>query len=175
MKFYNMGRKKVCIIFAWAVGSSKTPISNYLSIKLNLPVFNNDAIRSEVIEDLGFFDSNEHIKRRNLRLEEIIKVWNTFICDVSVDREWTRLKEILVSYDYDFFIISLNLSKDLLIKLYKAKEYFNSLSRIDELIEDHNNFLAQYSGDIKINITDNDFTDRIQISYQAVSKYLEEN
>jgi adenylylsulfate kinase-like enzyme len=67
-------KKKVCIIFAGAVGSSKTPISNYLSIKLNLPIFNNDAIRSEVIEDLGFFDSNEHIKRRNSRLEEIIKV-----------------------------------------------------------------------------------------------------
>lgn len=166
-------KKKVCIIFAGAVGSSKTPISNYLSIKLNLPIFNNDAIRSEVIEDLGFFDSNEHIKRRNSRLEEIIKVWNTFICDVSVDREWLGLKEKLVSYDYDFFIISLNLSKDLLSKLYKAKEYFNSLSRIDEIIEDHNNFLAKYSDDIKLNITDNDFINRIQISYQEVGKYLE--
>jgi uncharacterized membrane protein YcgQ (UPF0703/DUF1980 family) len=83
------------------------------------------------------------------------------------------LKEKLVSYDYDFFIISLNLSKDLLSKLYKAKEYFNSLSRIDEIIEDHNNFLAKYSDDIKLNITDNDFINRIQISYQEVGKYLE--
>ncbi len=166
---------KLHFISEFAVGSSKTPISNYLSIKLNLPVFNNDAIRSEVIEDLGFFDSNEHIKRRNLRLEEIIKIWNTFICDVSVDREWKKLKEILVSYDYDFFIISLNLSKDLLINLYKAKEYFNSLNKIDKIIEDHNTFLAKYLDDIKLNIIDNNFINRIQISYQAVSKYLEEN
>ncbi len=43
--------KKV-ILFAGAVGSGKTPISNYLSYKLNLPIYNNDAIRSEVIEDL---------------------------------------------------------------------------------------------------------------------------
>lgn len=64
-----MKNKKICITFAGAVGSSKTPISNYLSTKLNLPIFNNDAIRSEVIEDLGIFDSEEHLKRRNARLE----------------------------------------------------------------------------------------------------------
>jgi len=42
---------KFCLTFAGAAGSSKTPISNYLSTKLLLPVFNNDAIRTEVIED----------------------------------------------------------------------------------------------------------------------------
>ena len=39
--------KKFCITFAGAVGGSKTPIANFLSTKLNLPVFNNDAIRSQ--------------------------------------------------------------------------------------------------------------------------------
>jgi len=29
--------KKICITFADTVGCSKTPISNYLSTKLNLP------------------------------------------------------------------------------------------------------------------------------------------
>ena len=43
--------QKICITFAGCVGSSKTPISNYLSTKLNLPIFNNDAIRSEIIEN----------------------------------------------------------------------------------------------------------------------------
>jgi len=83
-----------------------------------LPIFNNDAIRSEVIEDLGVFDTEEHLKRRNLRLEEIISDGNSFICDVSIDREWKEFKEKLISSNYTFFIISLDLSKKLLIKLY---------------------------------------------------------
>lgn len=169
-----MNNKKVCITFAGAVGSSKTPISNYLSIKLLLPIFNNDAIRSEVIEDIGVFDAEEHLKRRNSRLEEIIKNGNSFICDVSIDREWEKFKEKLISSNYDFFIISIDLSKDLLTKLYKAKKYLESLDCIDELIQDHDNFLNKYSDDVNLHITDKDFINRIQISYNEVKKYLEQ-
>ncbi len=163
-----MNNKKVCITFAGVVGSSKTPISNYLSTKLNLPVFNNDAIRTEIIEDLWYFDIDEHIKRRNIRLEEIINIGESFICDVSIDREWDKFKDKLLSNNYDFFIISLNLSKKLLIKLYKSKEYFESLDRIDELINDHNVFLDNYSKDITLNITDKDFLDRLKIAYLKI-------
>ncbi|NVP18171.1 hypothetical protein HUU51_05640 [Candidatus Gracilibacteria bacterium] len=169
-----MNNKKICITFAGAVGSSKTPISNYLSSKLNLPIFNNDAIRSEVIEDLGVFDNEEHLKRRNSRLEEIINKGNSFICDVSVDREWEKFKEKLISSNYSFFIISLDLSKKLLIKLYQAKNYLESLERIDELIQDHDNFLNKYSEDVNLHITDKDFVNRIEISYSEVRKYLEQ-
>ena len=165
--------KKICITFAGAVGSSKTPIANYLSTKLSLPVFNNDAIRSEIIEDLGVFNDNEHAKRRNARLGEIIKNGHFFICDASIDREWTDFKEQLISHGYDFFIISIDLSKNLLTKFYKAKKYLESLERIDELIQDHDNFLSQYSDDVNIHITDKDFIDRMQIAYDEVSKYLE--
>jgi len=165
--------KKICITFAGAVGSSKTPIANYLSTKLSLPVFNNDAIRSEIIEDLGVFNDNEHAKRRNARLGEIIKNGHFFICDASIDREWTDFKEQLISHGYDFFIISIDLSKNLLTKFYKAKKYLESLERIDELIQDHDNFLSQYSYDINIHITDKNFINRMQIAYDEVSKYLE--
>jgi len=44
-----MKKEKFVILFAGAVGSSKSPIANYLSPKLNIPIFNNDAIRFEVI------------------------------------------------------------------------------------------------------------------------------
>ena len=165
--------KKICITFAGAVGSSKTPIANYLSTKLSLPVFNNDAIRSEIIEDLGVFNDNEHAKRRNARLGEIIKNGHFFICDASIDREWTDFKEQLISHGYDFFINSIDLSKNLLTKFYKAKKYLESLERIDELIQDHDNFLSQYSDDINIHITDKNFINRMQIAYDEVSKYLE--
>lgn len=169
-----MNNKRICITFAWAVGSSKTPISNYLSWKLNLPIFNNDAIRSEVIEDLGMFDNEEHLKRRNSRLEEVIINGNSFICDVSVDREWWKFKEKLISSNYNFFIISLDLSKELLTKLYLSKKYFESLERIDELIWDHDNFLNKYSNDINLHINDKNFINRIQISYNKVREYLDQ-
>jgi len=169
-----MNNKKICITFAGAVGSSKTPISNYLSSKLSLPIFNNDAIRSEIIEDLGVFDKEEYIKRRNSRLEEIINDGNSFIRDVSVDREWGKFKEKLTSSNYGFFIISLDLSKKLLTKLYLSKKYLESLDRIDELIKDHDNFLDKYSNDIDLHITDKNFINRMQVSYNRVREYLEQ-
>lgn len=84
--------KPLCIAFAGVVGSSKTPIANYLSCKLNLPVFNNDAIRSGVIEDLGMLDTKVYEKRRDERLKEIIKNKISFICDASIDRSFRSWK-----------------------------------------------------------------------------------
>lgn len=167
-----MKNNKICITFAGAIGSSKTPIANYLSTKLNLPIFNNDAIRTEVIEDFGFLNNEEHLKRRNSRLDETIKEGISFICDVSIDRQWKEFKKGLVSSNYKLFIISLDLSKKMLIKLYKAKSYFDSLKRIDQIIQDHNNFLNEYSDDINLHITDKDFINRIHISYNEVKKFL---
>ncbi len=167
-----MKQRKICITFAGAVGNSKTPISHYLSIKLNLPIFNNDAIRSEVKEDLGIFDDEEYIKRRDLRLREVLKSGNSFIYDASVDRRWRKFKKDLLSSRYSFFIISLDLSKELLTKLYRSKRYFNSLKRIDELIQDHNHFLNEYANDVGLHIGDKEFPNRLQISFDQVKEYL---
>lgn len=164
--------KKFCITFAGAVGSSKTPISNYLSTKLALPVFNNDAIRSEVVEDLGVFNSDEHIKRRNLRLREIAESGISFICDASVDREWEGFKKQLQNSGYKCFIISLDLDKDFLKNLYNIKGYFESLKQIDEWINDHNIFLEKYSNDVALHITENDFKQRLEKSYEKVKEWL---
>ena len=163
---------KICITFAGAVGSSKTPISNYISTKLSLPIFNNDVIRSEVIEDLGVFDANEHIKRRNLRLKEIVESGISFICDASVDREWKEYKKQLEFNGYKWFIISIDLGKDFLKKLYEAKGYFESLQRLDDLINDHNKFLHEFSDDINMHITENEFEKRLQVSYEKISAWI---
>lgn len=60
----------------------------------------------------------------------------------------------------------------LLTKLYQAKQYFESLEHINELIQDHDNFLNKYSDDVNLHITDKDFINRIHISYNAAKKYF---
>ena len=164
---------KICITFAGAIGSSKTPIANYLSTKLSLPIYNNDAIRSEVIEDLGAFDPDEYIKRRNLRLSEIAENGVSFIYDASVDREWGKFKKQLQSNGYKYFIISIDLSQDFLKKLYRTKGYLKTLKRIDELVNDHNIFLEKYSNDITVHITKDDFKQRLKKSYKKILEWIE--
>ena len=165
-------KNKICITFSWPVGCSKTPISNYLSTKLNLPIFNNDAIRSEVIEDLWMLDNQEHIRRRDLRLNEIIKSGISFICDLSIDRHWNLFKKQLTDNNYKFYIISIDLSKELLIKLYNRKGYTESLISIDKFIEDHKMFLEKYSHEINLHIQDENFKNRCELSYNQLNDWL---
>lgn len=164
--------QKFCITFAGCVWSSKTPITNYLSTKLNLPVFNNDAIRSEVIENKGFLDIEEHRKIRNIRLKEVLDSWISFIADISIDREWETFKKELSKYGYIWFIISLDLSKDLLIQLYKAKGYDESLQRLDTNFQDHEKFLEQFSDDIGAHIWDDQFWERLEVALKSINNWM---
>ena len=72
-------KDKTLITFAGAVGSSKTPIAHFLSLRFGLPIFNNDAIRTEVLEDLGVFDEEEYKRRRDTRLKELAEKNVSFI------------------------------------------------------------------------------------------------
>lgn len=164
--------QKICITFAGCVGSSKTPISNYLSTKLNLPIFNNDAILSEIIENKGFWDVEEHRKIRDRRLKEVLDSWISFIADISIDREWIGFKEQLSKYTYKYFIISLDLSKELLIKLYQAKGYDESLKRLDTLLQDHEKFLERFSDDVGFSISDDQFLNRLELSLKNVDDWI---
>jgi predicted kinase len=110
----------ICITFAGPVGSSKTPIATYLSWNLNLPVFNNDAIRSEVAEDLGKFDVEVYKQRQKERAEQLIQSGINCILDASIDREWPNVKPKLLEKGYKCFIISLDLSRELMEKLHKS-------------------------------------------------------
>lgn len=159
---------KFLITFAGAVGSSKTPIAYYLSWKLNLPVFNNDSIRTEVIEDFGGFDVEKYQKCLDKRLKEIADSKISLIYDASIDREWDNQKKNVESLGYKVFIISLDLSKELLVSLYNQKKYFESLTRIDSLIADHEFFLKHHMDEVNLHITDKEFADRLELSYEKV-------
>lgn len=165
-------KKHFCILFAGPVGCSKTPVAHYLSIKLNLPIFNNDAIRSEVIEDLGYLNNKEHQKRRDNRLKELLKIGTSFICDASIDREWERYNAYFLKTGYKPVVISFDLSKNLLKKFYIKKGYNQSLKNLNALWNDHIEFLKKYKSVINLNITDKNFNKRLHLSYQKIKRYL---
>ena len=167
-----METKNICVTFAGPVGSSKSPISNYLSTTFNLPVFNNDNIRTEITEDIGIFVEKEFLERLELRLRKVVESQISFILDASVDRVWETKGENIKKSGYKFFIISLDLSKDFLVKLYRVKKYDDSLNRFDEVFNDHQNFLKRYGGIVNISINDENFKDRLEICRQELEKWL---
>lgn len=167
--------EKIFIWYAWAVWCWKSPITNYISTDLWLPIFNTDAIRSEVCEDLWAFDEIEAKERMRKRLNMIIQKWISFICDASVDRTWEQLKTILIKNNYKYFIISIDLSKDTLFKFYKAKSYNEALIRIDKTVEEHNNFLKICWDDVNLHINEENYSKRLDIAEVKVRERLKGN
>jgi hypothetical protein len=162
----------ICITFAGPVGSSKTPIATYLSWNLGLPIFNNDSIRSEVAEDLGVFDVEVYKQRQKERAEALIALGKSCILDASIDREWPNVKPKLLEKGYKYFIISLDLSRDLMEKLHKAKGYNESLERLDSIMADHENFLKEFKDDVNFTITDENFGQRLALCLKAVKEWM---
>lgn len=150
-----------CIAFAAAAGVGKSPVAIYLSINLNLPIFSNDAIRTEVREDAGYLDEARYAKLRVERLKKLLASKQSFIYESSVDRKWPELKKQLIDSDYGFFIISLDLGKDFIRKLYDAKGYGNH-KHLDGWIQDHDNFLKRFPEDIGLSIKESDYPERLQ-------------
>lgn len=168
-----MSKQRVCITFAGVVGSSKTPIATYLSWNLGIPIISNDALRTEVTEDLLKFDKTEYEKRRDERGKQLIASGKSFIYDASIDREWQKLQSWLAPENYRTFIISLDLSKLFLEKLYEAKQYTQSLARLDVLMSDHQNFVDTFGQYINVHITDAEFQDRLDVSLNALRNWLD--
>lgn len=164
-------KNKFFVAFAAAVGTSKTPIAHYLSNKFNLPIHSNDAIRSEVTEDLLLFDQKEYERRRDERLKELIDKGNSFILDASIDREWENYKQHIETLNFHIFVISIDLSKEFLLKLFKAKNY-EAADKLDGWIKDHEIFLSRYSSLVNLHITDKTFKERLRLSAQKLEEWI---
>lgn len=164
---------KLCVTFAGAVGSSKTPTALYLSQQLAWPVFSNDAIRIEVLENTlqDTLDVQLYTTLRNQRLQNMLQQGNNFILDASIDRSYQELQELLDSHSYKLFVISFDLSAHKLKQLYTAKHYFASKPRIPDLMSDHAKFTKQYTGET-VTITDKSFNNRLQKAFAAVQNWI---
>ena len=163
---------KYIVSFTGVVGSSKTPIANYLSGVFGLPSFNADAVRSEVIEDKLNYDIPEVEKRFVERLTNMIRKGDSFILDASLDRKFSEYKQKLDESGYKLFLINMNLSREFLVKLYEAKGYADSLKRLDQLIIDHEKFLKEFGDLINVRIDDEMFLKRLEIVENELRKWL---
>ncbi|RJO60112.1 hypothetical protein C4544_07185 [candidate division WS5 bacterium] len=171
-----MKKQPLCILFAGPVGSSKTPVAVYLSWNLGLPIFNTDAIRTEVLEDIleNNLESELIPKRRDERLAKMISSKKSFIYDASIDRTWPEMKKELEENGYKYFVISFDITNEFLKKLWNAKKY-DAWELFDGWCEDHLSFVKKYREEVGLTITDDNFSARLDESLEAVRKFLGDN
>lgn len=164
--------KPFCITFAAPVGASKTPIATYLSWNLGLPIWNNDAIRSEIAEDTGSCTQEELLRRCNARIPKLLASRRSFIGDVSVNQIWSTYASWFEQAGYDVYIIAIDLTRDHLERMYLAKGYHDSLQRLDQLMETHNRFMEAYGKLCALRITEKEFPDRLEFVLTHVQQWL---
>lgn len=166
--------KKICVLFAGPVGCSKTPVAYYLSWNLGLPIFNNDAIRTEVHEDTlsKNLDNDLQLKIRNERLQKLIDSGKSFICDASIDRTWEKISQKLNDKGYEKFIISFDFGYDFLNKLYEAKSYEAPAELRKQWLEEHDSFLKKYGHLVDLRITEDNFSKRLEIAFKAIEEMM---
>ena len=164
-------KTKYCITFAGVPGSSKSPIAHHLGWNLGLPLFTNDTLRTEVKEDLLEFNQQEYEQRRDDRSIALMDGGKPFIYDASVDRAWGTHAERLRERGYEFFIISLDLSQELLGEIYEAKGY-EEFAQLSERQPEHDAFLQTYSHLVGLHIGDSEFPRRLELSLDAVRTWI---
>lgn len=165
-------QKPFCITFAAPVGASKTPIATYLSWNIGLPVWNNDAIRSEIAEDLGSCPEDELRRRGHERFERLLASQRSFIADVSVNHSWPTYAPLFEKAAYDVCIVSIDVTREHLERMYVAKGYSESLKRLDQLMETHKRFMDVYGHQCDIRVTEVEFPDRLEFVLKQVRQWL---
>ncbi len=181
--------KPYAVVFAGVPGTSKSAIAYNLSWNFNLPILSNDSVRFEVKEDLRveslsikedlvFSTANqngalaEYEKRIKERRNTILAIGRSVIFDGSVDRRWGEVKEELQEHSYDWFMINMELSRPFLTGLYMSTGRESFMPQLSDYMEDHRRFLSRYADDIYLEITDEDFSDRLQVSVNGLRQFL---
>jgi len=169
--------KPYAVVFAGVPASSKKAIAHYLSCKFGLPILSHDTIRNEVKEDLLISDINdpqalqEYEKRVSSRRSEVLESSKPIIFACSVDRRWAELKQQLTEKGYGWFLISLDLSKPFVEKLFAAKGY--QTDYLDNYLKQHEDFLQNYRADVSLSITDENFAQRLALAADGLQKFIE--
>jgi hypothetical protein len=163
----------ICISFAGTPGSQKSPVAVYLSYHLKLPMFENDAIRSEVQVDTmkKSLDQDEYLTRRDARLNGILKQGISFIYDASIDRAWPRLKPKLEAHGYRWFVIDMHISWEFSARI-QANHGRTLPDDAKRWFSDHDKFHRRFADNIGLTIADGDFPQRNEMALEAVQKWI---
>jgi hypothetical protein len=146
------------ILFAGVPDVGRLAAVNYISIRLNLPVFSNDALRYEtrlqnrqLQLDVPKFDT-----LRDERFGWVLKNHKSFIYDAGIDRRWPELKPELEKNGYSWKIISFNLSDELAQKLWR--EVSGNQPNEDEpnWLRQHADFVKKHGFEVDLKITDSE-------------------
>lgn len=171
--------KPYAVVFAGMPGTSKTPIAHYLSCEFGLPILSTDQIRFEVREDLRIDDINklggieEYQRRLQERYNRLMSTRTSFIFDGSMDRRWAERKQRFLQSGYDWFMISMELTKPFLAGFYGATGRASWADKnLDYYLGQHNEFMAEHSADINLQIDDNNFADRLKIAAEGLKRFL---
>jgi predicted kinase len=163
---------KFVIMFSGVPGSSKSQIAHHLSWNLGLPIFSNDILRTEVTANLGHFENDAYLKLRDKRLDQLMASGKSFIYDASVDRQWAQAKKWLNDNGYEHFVISFNLDRAFVERLYKAKSS-TSVDMLDQWFEEHDAFLKEYPDVTNVAIDADNFQQRLETSLREVSQWVD--
>jgi hypothetical protein len=170
--------KPFAVVFSGVPGSSKTIISNYLSVKFLLPVFNNDQLRFEVKEDMRADNINrsdvlaEYERRYKDRFEELLATGHPMLLDGSIDRRWPQTRRQLQQFGYRWYLIEMALSEAFLRKFFIDTGRPKFLDQLPRYIEDHEKFIKEYGGEIDLRIGDDDFSRRLGMAQNGVSEFI---
>lgn len=174
--------KKV-ILFAGVPGAGKTPIAYYLSWNLRLPILNNDAVRSEVIENVGRFDEEKFRSTTGERLSKVLSTSMNFIDDASIDRWYssaTSASQKFQDNGYKLLVISLDLSLKKIQELWAAKNYGFTEDwpeKLNQWFDDHSHFLEHHDERRGggVHIDDDNYLSRLDIALAAAREFLKED
>lgn len=171
-------RAPYVITFAGVPGTSKTIISYHLSMALGLPIFSTDNLRYEIREDLLVANANlpearlEYERRYTQRWTAALDAGAPFIRDGSVDRQWMAVKEELEAAGFGWFLIDMELSPSFMRKLYLSTGRPGAARELDSYVTQHENFMARHSADVSVQIGDEHFARRREISEGAVRRFM---
>ena len=173
LKWFTIGMNKpIVICFAGATASGKSQLAYALSEEYGLPIFSNDAVRHDVkvaekVEDIN--DALDAYKSlRDDRLDAMFERGKSFVYDASVDRNWSDLKQKIHKNNFEYVLISFNLSIEFISRLAKMFDLPESPEELNRLLVDHENFVRDCSGDITLNIDENNYGDRQDLSETAI-------
>jgi hypothetical protein len=164
------------LLFAGTPSSTKTQIATYLSWQFGVGIFSTNVIRREIhVKDMSTeLDIPALDALRDERLKVLTQSRRDFIYDASVDRRWGELKQHLEDAGYEWKLISLDLSKELITRLDTIGDrHMADPKRLGMYFQQHQDFLAQFGADVSLSITDENFSDRLARAYDLCKGWLD--